>query len=46
MGPVPKTSLNPFFGSSYADLADIREAARPHLAACGLAVTQWPTPKD
>lgn len=43
MPPVPKGSVNPFFGSKYADLADIREAAKPHLLEVGLAVTQWPS---
>jgi hypothetical protein len=41
MGAALKGSDNPFFKSSYADLASIIEAARP-LSTHGLAVTQFP----
>ncbi len=40
MKPAPRSSSNPFFGSSYADLAAIVEAARGPLARHGLAVIQ------
>jgi hypothetical protein len=35
-----KDATNPHFRSRYADLASIDEAARPHLCANGLALTQ------
>lgn len=38
--PVARTSRNPFFNSTYADLAAIWEAIRSPLAANGLAVVQ------
>ncbi len=41
MGVALKGSDNPFFKSSYADLASIIEAGRP-LSTHGLAVTQFP----
>lgn len=39
MGNAMKDSTNPHFKSSYADLASVREAARP-LATNGIAVAQ------
>jgi hypothetical protein len=38
-----RCSENPFFKSSYADLASVYEAVREGLAANGLAISQWPT---
>lgn len=35
-----KDSVNPHYKSKYADLASVIDAARPHLSANGLAVTQ------
>lgn len=35
-----KTANNPFFKSKYANLADLIDAAKPHLMANGLCVTQ------
>jgi len=35
-----KDANNPFFKSKYADLASVIDAAKPHLAANGLAVVQ------
>jgi len=46
MGTVPKGSVNPFFKSKYADLADVKVAASPVAAKHGLAVTQFPTTQD
>lgn len=37
---VPKTSVNPFFKSKYADLATVVETATPIVAKNGLAVSQ------
>lgn len=44
--PVPKASENPFFSSSYADLADVVKVAAPHLAAHGLSISQDPETVD
>lgn len=38
---IPKTSLNPFFKSKYADLADVVRTAAPVLVEHGLAVSQF-----
>ena len=46
MQSIKKGSNNPFFGSAYADLADVVEAVKPHLSENGLAVTQWPETVD
>jgi hypothetical protein len=43
---VPKTSVNPFYSSRYADLASVVKAAQPVLAKHGLAVSQHPTVVD
>ncbi len=40
MKPAAKSSSNPFFGTSYADLSAIVDAARGPLARHGLAVIQ------
>jgi hypothetical protein len=40
---VGKTAANPFYKSSYADLASIMKAAQPVLTKHGLSVTQLPT---
>lgn len=40
MGNAAKDSVNPHFKSKYADLASVREAVIPHLAANGIAVVQ------
>jgi hypothetical protein len=40
MGNAAKDSTNPHFKSRYADLASVREAVLPHLAANGIAVIQ------
>jgi ERF superfamily len=40
--PVKKTSKNPFFKSSYADLAEVIDATREGLGHNGLAVVQPP----
>ena len=40
MGNAAKDSTNPHFKSKYADLASVREAVIPHLAANGIAVIQ------
>jgi hypothetical protein len=40
MGNAAKDSTNPHFRSKYADLASVREAVLPHLAANGIAVIQ------
>ena len=37
---VPKTSVNPFFKSKYADLATVVETATPIVTKNGLAVSQ------
>jgi len=42
MGTAPKDSKNPFFKSSYADLASILSVAKQPLADNGLSVTQHP----
>lgn len=42
MPVVEKGSSNPFFGSMYADLADVKKAVDPVLAKHGLSVTQHP----
>lgn len=36
-----RKAANPFFKSSYADLAEIVRVSRPHLVKNGLCVTQW-----
>ena len=41
MGAVPKGSVNPFFKSRYADLADVKKEASPVAWKHGLAVTQF-----
>jgi hypothetical protein len=41
-----KDSANPFFKSTYADLASVAEACRPQLAANGIAVVQAPSTGD
>jgi hypothetical protein len=46
MGAVPKGSVNPFFKSRYADLADVKREASPVAWKHGLAVTQFPTTVD
>ncbi len=38
-----KDTVNPFFNSKYADLAAVRDAVQPHLAANGLAFVQFPS---
>jgi hypothetical protein len=43
---VPRGSENPFFHSSYADLATVVQAASPVLAKHGLAVSQFPSRED
>lgn len=43
MGAAKKDSTNPHFKSSYADLASVMDACRPHLNANGIAVTQIPS---
>ena len=40
MGSVPKSSVNPFFKSNYADLAACVKAATPLATTHGIAVTQ------
>lgn len=42
MGAVPKGSVNPFFKSTYADLADCVKTAAPVATKHGIAVTQHP----
>jgi hypothetical protein len=42
MGSIPKGSVNPFFKSNYADLADCVKTASPVATKHGLAVTQHP----
>ncbi len=44
MKPAPKDSQNPYFKSSYADLATCWEAARGPLTKNGLSVVQLTTP--
>lgn len=46
MPPVPKASQNPFFHSSYADLADVRKLSAPILSKHGLFVSQDPETID
>ena len=46
METVKKGSTNPFFNSTYADLADVVEAVKPHLSENGLAVVQMPETQD
>lgn len=41
-----KDSANPFFKSTYADLAAVAEACRPQLAANGIAVVQAPSASE
>ena len=43
---VPKGSVNPFFKSKYADLADVIKSAGPVLASHGLAVSQFISEDD
>jgi hypothetical protein len=43
MGTVPKTSVNPFYKSKYADLESFITAAKPHLKTHGLSFSQFPT---
>jgi hypothetical protein len=40
--PVKKGTINPFYGTKYADLAEVIEATRPALSKNGLAVIQTP----
>jgi hypothetical protein len=42
MGAALKDSENPHFRSSYADLASVVDAVRPHLSAVGIAIVQLP----
>jgi len=44
--PAIKDSTNPHFGSKYADLAAVWEAARPALTAHGFSVIQSPDRRD
>lgn len=44
MESAKKSSNNPHFKSKYADIAEVIEACRPHLAKHGLAVVQPPIP--
>jgi hypothetical protein len=39
---VLKTSDNPFYGSSYADLAAVLASSRPHLSKNGIAMMHFP----
>jgi ERF superfamily len=41
-GSVPKNSNNPFFKSSYADLATVVQTAAPIITKQGLSVSQFP----
>lgn len=41
-----KDSSNPFFKSSYADLASVRDACHEHLSNAGIAVVQTPSVAD
>jgi hypothetical protein len=41
MPAVPKDSVNPFYSSNYADLADIVKVATPVITKHGLAVSQF-----
>lgn len=43
MGAALKDSQNPHFRSTYADLASVVDATRPHLSAVGIATVQLPT---
>lgn len=43
MPSVNKGSENPFFKSSYADLADTLKTALPITSKHGLCITQWPS---
>lgn len=40
--PALKDSANPFFNSTYADLAAVWEVARAPLSKHGVNITQWP----
>ena len=40
--PVHKESENPYYNSTYADLATLISATQPALAKNGLVITQWP----
>lgn len=40
LGGAVKGSINPHFKSRFADLAEVIETAKPHLAANGLSFTQ------
>lgn len=42
MQPAVKDSINPHYGSRYADLVSVVEVGRENLAAAGLAVIQEP----
>ena len=42
MEPPVFDKVNPHFKSDYASLTAIQEATRPHLAANGLSIVQWP----
>lgn len=42
-GPVERTRENPFYGSKYADLADVLRACMPALNKHGLSLSQLPT---
>lgn len=44
MDNASKSSNNPFFGSRYADLAEVINVSRPALSKNGLAVTQGTIP--
>ena len=43
---VIKRSINPFFKSKYADLAEILDATTNSLSDCGLSVMQFPIQDD
>lgn len=44
MGNAPFNKTNPHFKSKYADLASVRDAVTPHLAANGLSLVQTTMP--
>ena len=46
MGPVKRTTKNPFFNSMYADLATVLDAIRPKLGENDLALIQAPDVVD
>lgn len=43
MGHAAKSAQNPHLRSRYADLAEVIDATRPHLAAQGIAIVQAPS---